>query len=84
MTKQELHQKLRELILGHLKSKGWPTVQEADALVFNELPYIWQKIEQAGLVPKGCNFAIFRQIAVVKYQEKIIRQKMMDHMRGFR
>lgn len=83
MDRSELIAKLRVLIIGHLQSKGWPQAPEADAIVFNELPFIWQKMEQQGLVPVGCTFAIFRQIAVVKYQEKLIRQKMADHFRRY-
>ena len=83
MTKQELSIKLRELILTHLKSKGWPLVADRDLLVIRELDAMWLKIEQAGLVPKGMTIELFKRIALVKYQQAILKERMSEYFRRF-
>ena len=37
MTNQELKTKFKQIMLDHLKEKGWPNVANRDQLVFDEL-----------------------------------------------
>ena len=67
MTNQELKTKFKQIMLDHLKEKGWPNVANRDQLVFDELLHMWDKIHQTGLVPKGYTFEHFKTVAIQMY-----------------
>ena len=57
MDKAELKAKVREVIYSHLKSKGYPEMNQAQILA--ELKPIWIKLEESQLIQRGWSYPAF-------------------------
>lgn len=68
MTAAELKQKIKESMINHLKTKGYPDMTY-DAIAA-EIPRLWDKLSDEGLlkdlIARGFKFEHFRQIALQK------------------
>ena len=71
----ELQQKLKAIMLEHLKTKGYPNITMDQIMA--ELKPMWIKLEESGLLPSGVSFNNFVQSANARY----IFQQMMDNFR---
>lgn len=57
----DLQKKLKNAMLEHLKTKGYPNMTLDQ--IMNELKPMWIKLEESGLLPYGVNFNNFVQSA---------------------
>lgn len=78
---KELTEKCQKVMRDHLESAGWKLGD--DQKVFDELPNMWRKLDEAGLCEKlkqhGMTFQHFLAIAQNKYREiKIMEQVQAD------
>lgn len=66
MSKEELKTKIKEVMVKHLKSKGYPNMTPEQ--IMQELKPMWIAIEEAGLIRQGMSFQAFVMEAQHAYQ----------------
>ncbi len=80
----ELKEKIRQSMLDHLKTKGYPDMTNQQ--IIHELPNLWRKLDADGLleqpVKAGLTYQHFVNIALSKANEQEIMEEVARHFRN--
>ena len=81
----EQKEKIKQSMLAHLKSKGYPNINNNQ--IVQELPALWNKLSKEGLidefVKKGFSYQLFVQAALGQRQKAEFFQNIKDKF-GFK
>lgn len=64
MTDAERKAACRQVMFSHLEERGYPNIDES--AILDELPAMWEKLTNAGLMPEGFYYADFERLALGK------------------
>lgn len=68
----EQREEIKQLMLVHLTSQGWQ--RGNDQMVFNQLPVMWKKLVESGLIKKftdlGFSYVYFKKTAERSFLKK--------------
>ena len=76
MRIDELREKVKNSMIEHLQTVGYPNMEVDDVL--QELKPMWVKLENEGLIQSGMNFRTFQEWAV----QKAMEAQITDHIFG--
>jgi len=76
MRIQELREKVKQSMLDHLQTVGYPDMEIDDVL--QELKPMWVKLESEGLIQPGMSFKAFQSWAV----QRAMEAQISDHIFG--
>lgn len=76
MKNTELKEKIKTVMIDHLKSIGYPNITNEQ--IMNELKPMWIKLEEANLIQSGMSFQEFTLHA----QQQFMIADMINHFGG--
>lgn len=76
--KAEIEKELRAYLQENNVKIGSPNKQ-----ILQHLKPMWICLEQKGLIKKGMSFSVFSQIAIAKYREAELFDRIQNHFGGF-